>query len=198
MNGTGRGPFRIIPAAALRWYNREMPPSEIRLGLSGRALVFGDGAPFCLVCGSRPFARRSIPCSDADYARRKSQSLNSILEWLNPALAYLNWRRKMSFSIDAPLCFRHFWRGLLGEFLVLGALAAAIGALVVLWWKGRLPSGPSEAGALLKAGLIGIVVGGGWLISRLGKPRPLLPCDVRRETDDRVLLVYPGAAPLRR
>ena len=87
-----------------------MPSAELRLGLSGRALVFGDGAPYCLVCGARPFGRRSIPCRDADYARRKSQNLNSILEWLNPALAYFNWRRKVSFAIDAPLCVRHFWR----------------------------------------------------------------------------------------
>jgi hypothetical protein len=153
-----------------------MPPGELRLGLSGRALVFGDGAPFCLVCGSRPFARRSIACRDADYALRKSQNLHSILEWMNP----------------------HFWRGLLGEFLVLGALAAAVLALFVLWWKGRLPSGPSGAGALMKAGLVGIVLGGGWLISRLGKPRALLPCEVKRETDTRVLLIYPAGLPSRR
>jgi len=175
-----------------------MPPAELRLGLSGRALVFGDGAPFCLVCGARPFGRRSIPCRDADYARRKSQNLNSILEWFNPALAYFNWRRKMSFSIDAPLCVRHFWRGLAGEFLVIGALLAAMTAVGVLWAKGKLPSGPSGTGAWLKAGLVGIVLGGGWLISRVGKPRPLLPCEVKRESDDRVVLVYPSGAPARR
>jgi hypothetical protein len=175
-----------------------MPPAELRLGLSGRALVFGDGAPFCLVCGARPFGRRSILCRDADYARRKSQNLNSILEWLNPALAYFNWRRKVSFSIDAPLCVRHFWRGLAGEFLVIGALAAAIAGLFVLWAKGKLPSGPSEMGAWLKGGLVAIVLGGGWLISRLGKPRPLLPCEVKREGDDRVVLIYPASPPVRR
>jgi len=175
-----------------------MPPAELRLGLSGRALVFGDGAPFCLVCGARPFGRRAIPCRDADYARRKSQNLNSILEWLNPALAYFNWRRKVSFSIDAPLCVRHFWRGLAGEFLVIGALAAAIAGLFVLWAKGKLPSGPSEMGAWLKGGLVAIVLVGGWLISRLGKPRPLLPCEVKRESDDRVVLIYPASPPVRR
>jgi hypothetical protein len=171
--------------------------SELRLGLAGRALVFGDGPPFCLVCGARPFGRRSLACRDADYARRSSQNLNSILEWFNPALAYFNWRRKMSFSIDAPLCIRHFWRGLAGEFLVIGALVAAVAALLVLWAKGRLPSGPSNAGAWMKAGLVGIVLGGGWLISRIGKPRPLLPCDVKREADNRVVLLYPGEAPRR-
>jgi len=175
-----------------------MASAELRLGLAGRALVFGDGAPFCLICGARPFGRRSIPCKDADYARRKSQNLNSILEWLNPALAYFNWRRKVSFSIDAPLCVRHFWRGLLGEFLVIGALAAAIAAIIVLWAKGKLPSGPSETGALLKGGLVAIVLGGGWLVSRLGKPRPVLPCEVKRESDDRVVLIYPADAPVRR
>ena len=173
-------------------------PEELKLGLSGRALVFRDGPPFCLVCGARPFGRRSLACSDADYARRKSQNLNSILEWLNPALAYFNWRRKMSFSIDAPLCFRHFWRGLAGEFLVIGALVAAFAGLIVLWAKGWLPTGPSEAGALMKAGLVGIVLGGGWLISRVGKPRPLLPCAVKRESDERVVLVYPDGAPARK
>lgn len=171
---------------------------ELRLGLEGRALVFRDGPAFCLVCGSRPFARRSIPCQDADYARRKSQNLNSILEWVNPALAYLNWRRKVSFSIDAPVCFRHFWRGLVGEFLVIGALVAAIAVLFVLWARGRLPAGPSEAGAWMKAGLIGIVLGGGWLLSRLGRPQPVLPCEVKREADDRVLLRYPSEVPARR
>lgn len=175
-----------------------MPPAELRLGLSGRALVFSDGAPFCLVCGARPFGRRSIPCRDADYARRKSQNLNSILEWMNPALAYLNWRRKVSFSIDAPLCLRHFWRGLAGEFLVIGTLLAAMAAILVLWAKGKLPTGSSETGAWLKGGLIAIVLGGGWLMSRFGKPRPVLPCEVKRESDDRVVLVYPSTPPLRR
>jgi hypothetical protein len=172
-------------------------PAELRLGLSGRALVFGDGGPFCLVCGKRPFARRSIPCQDPDYARRKSQNLNSILEWMNPALAYFNWRRKVSFSIDAPLCFRHFWRGLVGEFVVIGVFAAAVAGLFVLWLKDRLPSGPSATGAWLKAGLIGILLGGGWLLSRLGKPRALLPCEVKRESDQRILLIYPAGAPTR-
>lgn len=173
-------------------------PGELRLGLAGRALVFRDGPPFCLVCGARPFARRSIPCSDGDYAMRKSQNLNSILEWVNPALAYMNWRRKASFAIDAPVCFRHFWRGLLGEFLVIGALIAAMATLIVFWAKGRLPSGPSNTGAWLKAGLIGIVAVGGWLLSRLGRPQPLLPCAVKREADDRVLLLYPADIPTRR
>jgi hypothetical protein len=172
-----------------------MASTELRLGLAGRALVFGGGPPYCLVCGARPFGRRSLACRDGDYARRKSQNLNSILEWVNPALAYFNWRRKASFSIDAPLCFRHFWRGLAGEFLVIAALVAAVATLFVLWAKGRLPSGPSNAGAWMKAGLVGIVLGGGWLISRIGKPRPLLPCEVKRESDDRVVLIYPGEAP---
>lgn len=172
-------------------------PGELRLGLSGRALVFRDGAPFCLVCGAKPFGRRSIPCRDADYARRKSQNLNSILEWFNPALAYFNWRRKMSFAIDAPLCIRHFWRGLTGDFLVIGALAAAVAGLVVLWAMGKLPSGPSHAGAWMKAGLVAIVLVGGGLVSRLGRPRALLPCEVKRESDERVLLIYPGGAPTR-
>ncbi len=171
--------------------------AELRLGLSGRALLFGDGAPFCLVCGKPPFARRTLPCRDTDYARRKSQNLNSILEWVNPALAYFNWRRKSAFSIDAPLCFRHFWRGLLGEFIVIGVFLAALAALFVLWVRGRLPEGPSLAGAWLKAALVGILLGGGWLLSRLAKPRPVLPCEVKRESDDRVVLVYPGEAPTR-
>jgi hypothetical protein len=174
-----------------------MPPGELRLGLSGRALVFGDGAPFCLVCGARPFARRSIACKDADYALKKSQNLNSLLEWINPALAYFNWRRKVGFSIDAPLCIRHFWRGMLGEFAVIGVFVAALAGLSVLWWKGKLPSGPSETGALLKFGLVAIFLLGGWLLSRLGKPRPILPCEVKRVSDDRVVLIYPDGVPKR-
>jgi hypothetical protein len=117
--------------------------AELRLGLSGRALVFADGAPFCLICGRRPFARRTLPCRDSDYARRKSQNLNSILEWMNPALAYFNWRRKVSFSIDAPLCLRHFWRGLAGEFVVIGAFIAAAGPRLALV-EGSPPVGPQQ------------------------------------------------------
>ena len=171
--------------------------AELRLGLAGRALIFGDGAPFCLVCGRRPFASRTLPCRDSDYARRKSQNLNSILEWMNPALAYFNWRRKVSFSIDAPLCLRHYWRGLAGEFAVIGVFVAALAGLFFLWRTDRLPTGPSNAGAWLKAGLVGILLGGGWLLSRLGRPRPVLPCEVKRESDDRVVLVYPDAVPPR-
>jgi len=169
--------------------------SELRLGLAGRALSFADGRPFCLVCGGRPFAARSLPFRDGDYARRKSQDLHSILEWVNPALAYFNWRRKSSFVIDAPLCFRHYWRGLLGEFLIIGVFVAALVSLLILWAKGKLPSGPSGEGALMKAGLIAIFLVGGWLLSRRGPGRPILPCDVKRETETRVLLVYPNGLP---
>jgi hypothetical protein len=172
-----------------------MPPAELRLGLSGRALDFADGRPFCLVCGARPFARRPLPFQDGDYAMRKSRDLNSLLEWVNPALAYFNWRRKAAFVIDAPLCFRHYWRGLLGEFLIIGTFVAALVALVVLWAKGMLPSGPSELGALMKGGLIAIFLVGGWLLSRRGPSRPVLPCDVRRETETRVVLRYPDGLP---
>jgi hypothetical protein len=172
-----------------------MPPAELRLGLSGRSLAFADGRPFCLVCGARPFARRTLPFRDGDYALRKSRDLNSILEWVNPALAYLNWRRKAAFVIDAPLCFRHFWRGLLGEFLIIGAFVVALAALVVLWFMNKLPSGPSGTGALLKAGLIAIFLVGGWLLSRRGPGRPVLPCDVRRESDTGVVLRYPDGLP---
>ncbi len=175
-----------------------MPPAELRLGLSGRALAFADGRPFCLVCGARPFARRTLPCRDGDYAMRKSRDLHSILEWINPALAYFNWRRKAAFSIDAPLCFRHFWRGLLGEFLVIGAFVAALGALAYFWAKGKLPSGPSETGALLKGGLIAIFLVGGWLLSRRAPPAPVLPCQVKRESETRVVLVYPDGIPMPR
>ncbi len=172
-----------------------MPAGELRLGLAGRALVFADGRPFCLVCGRRPFARRTLPFRDAEYALRKSRSLNSLLEWVHPLLAFLNWRRRVGFSVDAPLCFRHFWRGLLGEFAVIGVFVAAVAALIVLWAKGKLPSGPSETGAWLKAGLIAILLVGGWLLSRLGQAPPVLPCEIKRLTDDKVALLYPNGVP---
>lgn len=174
-----------------------MPPADLRLALSGRALAFEDGRPFCLVCGARPFARRALPFQDSDYAMRKSQDLNSLLEWINPFFAYLNWRRKVGFVIDAPLCFRHYWRGLLGEFLIIGAFVAALSAIVALWVTGRLPRGPSETGFLLKGALIGIFLVGGWLLSRRGPSRPVLPCTVKRETETRVVLTYPDGVPTR-
>ena len=172
-----------------------MPPADLLLGLSGRTLAFAEGRPYCLVCGARPFARRALPFKDSDYAMRKSRDLNSLLEWVNPVLAYLNWRRKVGFVIDAPLCLRHFWRGLLGEFLVIGAFLAAVAAIAALWWKGRLPSGPSETGFLLKGGLIAIFLVGGWLLSRRGPGRPVLPCQVKRESETRVVLTYPDGVP---
>lgn len=172
-----------------------MPPGELRLGLTGRELTFEGGRAWCLVCGAKPFARRTLPFKDPDYALKKSQNLNSLLEWVNPALAYFNWRRKVGFSMDVPLCFRHFWRGLVGEALVLGVFVAAMAGLAVLWWKGKLPTGPSELGGLMKAGLIGIFLVGGWLISRRGPGKPVLPCDVKRDGDTRVRLIYPGGVP---
>ena len=45
-------------------------PADLRLGLSGRTLVFAEGRPYCLVCGARPFARRALPFKDSDYAMR--------------------------------------------------------------------------------------------------------------------------------
>ncbi len=72
---------------------------------------------------------------------------------------------------------------------------AALVSLLILWAKGKLPSGPSGEGALMKAGLIAIFLVGGWLLSRRGPGRPVLPCDVKRETETRVLLVYPNGLP---
>ena len=172
-----------------------MPAGELRLGLTGRALAFPDGRPFCLVCGRKPFACRTLPFRDAEYAIRKSQNLNSLLEWFHPVLAFLNFRRKLGFSIEAPLCFRHYWRGLIGEFLVIGIFLAAMATVLILYWKGAISSGPSETGAMLKGGLIGILILGGWVLARLGKGKPVLNCDVKRESDTRVLLVYPDGVP---
>ena len=172
-----------------------MPAGDLRLGLSGRELKFDAVPPYCLVCGARPFANRTLPFKDPDYAMKKSQNLNSILEWMNPALAYFNWRRKVAFEIDAPLCFRHFWRGLVGEFLVIGVFLAALAAVIVFWWKGKLPTGPNDWGALMKGGLIAIFLVGGWLISRRGPGKPVLPCDVKRDGDVRVILRYPEGPP---
>ena len=66
---------------------------------------------------------------------------------------------------------------------------------MILWSKGMLPKGPSELGAFLKFGLVAIFLVGGWLLSRRGPGRPVLPCDVKRETENRVLLVYPKGVP---
>jgi len=78
---------------------------------------------------------------------------------------------------------------------VIGAFVAALVALAVFWARGLLPSGPSETGALLKGGLVAILLVGGWLLSRLGPGRPVLPCIVKRESETRVLLVYPDGFP---
>ena len=172
-----------------------MESRELELGLSGRTLVFGDREPFCLVCGRRPYGTRTVGFKDVQYAERETQAVNVFLRFIHPLLAYLNRARHVSFEVEAPLCFRHFWRGREGELAVTGLLVAGGTVLAVLAWQGRLPAGSSGTGSFIKGALVGLLVLGAWLAWRRGKGRAILPCQARRESRDRVVLTYDGDAP---
>ncbi|HEX7898724.1 MAG TPA: hypothetical protein VF950_13255 [Planctomycetota bacterium] len=169
--------------------------AELKLGMTGRALVF-DGPAFCLACGRRPFAARPVKFKDTDYADKRAEGLNSILNHVHPALAWANRARFVGFTLDVPVCFRHFFAG---RVIDLGLTALAVGgavALIVLAILGKLPRKEGEMGQLLKAGLMVCVVLGGWAGLRFRSKKPLLPCAVHRESDTRVVLTYPaGTGP---
>ena len=169
--------------------------AELRLGVSGRRLTFDGGAPFCLACGRRPLSTRAVKFKDTDYADRRAEGLNTILNHVHPALAWANRARFVGFTLDVPVCFRHFFAGRVLD-LGLTALSIAGGvALIVLAILGKLPRKEGEMGNLLKAGLLICVVLGGWAGLRFRSKKPLLPCAVHRIADDRVALIYPGSIP---
>lgn len=174
------------------------PPSELRLGLSGRSLTFPNGAPYCLVCGRRPFGTRTLGFKDTEYAGRKTEAANLLLQRVHPLLAWANRARLVSFKLDVPLCFRHTWRGRGLEIGVIGTFLLATAAVVWLGVLGKLPRGATEVGSILKALLLSIVLVPGVILWNKGRRRPVLPCDVRRESETEVVLTYPGEPPLPR
>lgn len=163
---------------------------EVKLGIAGRALVF-DGPAFCLACGRRPMSARTVTFKDRDYAERRSEGLNTLLNHVHPALAWANQSRFVKFTLEVPVCLRHFFAGRVLDLLLVGASIVAIVALIVLAILGKLPRKEGEIGNLLKAGLMISVVLGGWAGLRFRSKKPLLPCEVRRLADDKVLLLYP-------
>lgn len=171
------------------------PDRELRLGLSGRKVVFPEGAPFCLVCGKRPFGLRTQAFRDAEFAERRTEVANTLLRRVHPLLAWANRARLVTFKIEAPVCFRHYWKGRMLDVAVLVLFVAALSALVWLGSKGRLPSAPGEMGSLLKGALVALVLVPGFLLWRKGRGQTILPCEARREASDRVVLLYPDSAP---
>ncbi|HXX93139.1 MAG TPA: hypothetical protein VEN81_05865 [Planctomycetota bacterium] len=171
------------------------PERELKLRLSGRTLAFPGGAPWCLVCGRRPFGLRTAAFKDPDYASRRTEGANLVLQRIHPLLAWANRARLVTFKVEAPVCFRHYWRGRGAEVAGLGLFALALGGFLWLGLKGRLPDHPGEMGSLLKGFLVVIVTVPGFLLWRWRRKSPLLPCDARRETPEELILVYPGRAP---
>jgi hypothetical protein len=171
------------------------PENELRLGLAGRTLAFPGGAPWCLVCGRRPFATRTAAFKDPEYASRRTETANLLLQRVHPVLAWANRARLVTFKIEAPVCFRHYWRGRGAEVAGLALFAAVLVGFLWLGVKGRLPDHPNELGALLKGFLVAVVAVPGFLLWRWGRKSPLLPCEARREAPDRLLLLYEGPAP---
>ena len=163
---------------------------EVKLGLSGRALVF-DGPAYCLACGRRPMSTRTVTFKDAGYAERRSEGLNTILNHVHPALAWANHARFVKFTLDVPVCLLHFFKGRALDLLLVGVSIAGAIALITLAILGKLPRKEGEIGNLLKAGLLLSVLLGGWAGLRFRSKKPLLPCEVKRVADDKVLLLYP-------
>jgi hypothetical protein len=167
---------------------------ELRLRLQGRSPVF-EGAPFCLACGGRPFGTRTVKIRDVAWAQQRTELANQILRRVHPILAWVNRARLASFKLDVPVCFRHFWKGRGAEIVAILLFLASASGLIWLALKGRLPDHPNEVGSVLKGLLIAVVAAPGYLLWKRNRTAPLLPCEVRREAPDRVLLVYPGDPP---
>ena len=168
---------------------------ELRLGLSGRSLTFPGGAPYCLVCGRRPWGRRTVSLRDPDYASKRTEVANVFLGRVHPLLAWVNRARLVSFKVEAPLCFRHYWRG---RGIDVGVIAAFLGVTALLVWlgvHGKLPEGATAVGSILKGLLIALVLVPGVLLWSRGRRKPILPCEARREGPESVVLLYDPAAP---
>ena len=168
---------------------------ELRLGLDGRRVVFPEGRAFCLACGRRPLAARTVGFTDVEYAERETAGMNSLLNFVHPALGWANRERMVSFKIDAPVCVVHFLRGRLLDLALILLFAAALVALLVLAFKGVLPRKEGEIGAALKAGLVALPILSAWFAYRFRSKRAILPCVGKREARDRFVLVYEGEAP---
>ena len=168
-----------------------MARTEVRLGIAGRTLVFPDGKPFCLGCGRRPVALRAASFRDVDYADRRAEGLNLVLNRIHPLLGWANRTRYVSVKVDVPVCWRHVLKGRALDLAAVALAVAAIGTLLYLGLTGVLPRRPGEMGQVLKAGLLASVVFGGWFTWRYRSKAPLLPCSVRRESPDRLVFDYP-------
>lgn len=174
-----------------------MDAQELRLGLSGRRLDFPDGKAFCLVCGRRPVATRTMSYKDHDYAEKRSAGLNTVLNWVHPALGWVNRMRFESFEIDAPVCLRHVLRGRWIDLALILLCVGGLATVLVLSAKGTIEGKPGALGTTLKAGLVALPLLSGWFAWRFRGRSPLLPCSARREAQDVVVLTYPNGAPRR-
>jgi hypothetical protein len=169
---------------------------ELRLGLEGRRVIFPQGRPFCLACGRRPWATRTVAFSDVEFADRETAGVNSLLNFVHPALGWANRERMVSFKIDAPVCGIHFLRGRVLDLALIALFAATLVALVVLSVRGILPRKEGEVGAALKGGLVALPILSAWFAYRFRSKRAALPCQGRRESRDRMVLTYPEGTRL--
>ena len=134
---------------------------------------------------------------DHDYAERRSAGLNTILNWVHPALGWVNRMRFESFEIDAPVCWLHFLRGRWIDLTLIAISTGGLIALLVLAAKGAIQGRPGALGSTLKAGLVALPLLSGWFAWRFRSRSPLLPCSARREAKDVVVLSYPDGLPRR-
>jgi hypothetical protein len=173
-----------------------MGPRELRLGLSGRTLLFPNNRPFCLACGRRPLATRLVSFTDVEFADRATSGVNTLLNLVHPALGWANRQRLVTLKIDAPVCWIHFLRGRGVDLAMTALFVLALATLLVLAISGVIPRPPGELGARLKAGLVAFLILGTWFAWRFRSKRAVLPCQGRRESGDLVVLLYPGEAPV--
>lgn len=168
---------------------------ELKLGFSGGNLVFPDGRPFCLVCGRRPFKSRPVSAKDQDYAERQAGTVNAVLETLHPVLGGLNRLRVAAFSFEAPLCILHYWKGRYTQLATTVLFVLGLSAVAVLYFFDLLPAWIAKDGRALKGIALGIVVLGAFLFLRRSKVPDLLPCEIRRESKQTLILSYEREAP---
>jgi hypothetical protein len=172
-----------------------MDSRELRLGLDGRRVVFPDGRRFCLACGGRPRATRTVSFTDAEFAARQTAGANTLLNLVHPALGWANRERMVSFKIDAPVCLVHFLAGRVLDLSLIAFFLAALAGLFILTAAGVLPRKEGEVGAALKAGLVALPILSAYFAHRFRSKRAALPCAGRRESKDRIVLTYEGGAP---
>jgi len=161
---------------------------ELRLGLRDHTLVFPEGKLCCLVCGRPPAGVRRVYYETVEGEGALEGRMGAAGAGVQAIANRL--------TFDAPLCADHRRKatltGLAGVGFMLLALAViALGAAFAP--KSSRKGGQADIIGYVFMGLALIPGGFGYVFWRR-KDRGGLPCEVRREGAE-LVLVYPGRAP---